>query len=479
MKEEQEDVLKRYFSTLRAEQPVLSLEELQQLVDAREGEANSTKPYYKTTKFWIMTISLITLLTVISLFLTLDSSSHFRQEQTQLPQAKENSSGESPIKDQEPPKTPRTSDKVVQKRQNEVPHQQEEQPLAPPEADPQATAPEFTESVPPVPQKPRAIEAETQPEEQRIEEPEVADINVAGIPLLELAPADLAKLGIEVYNHEIIVASKGFPFISKYSPEGSTHDLWMQKDEALKGTTYLDTASHPEIFPVFISDYLGNLSTYRYDPEVVEKELEEELVEYSKEGDNWREHRDMVSRYYSRKLNSYVGVLVKSGLEPKPVEEMGDEYHPDLIFWYEVDSSFLSLLPSLIAKELSLEHQVNFVITEQDNVPAQSVDETKSCTYYESCKSRAGALRELLAYPNPAQHEATIRLTTGSDRRLSISLYSISGSLVRAYHKDVLHRQGSTEYRLPLGEVSDGLYLITVTTDQGEVMTQRLVKRAE
>ncbi|MEX0968268.1 MAG: T9SS type A sorting domain-containing protein [Bacteroidia bacterium] len=474
MKEENADILKRYFHALQEEAPLVPLEEVKELINNRTSEKKRLpQPFFNNLKFWIMT-SLILVLTT-----TLFLSGFFEQKPLENRPVEEVPQKVMPDTDK-PELTQGFPIKGMKMTKEELADKVAEDSL------------KISNPTKPVVYQKNAGQEVGQEASSEIADDGTPDtmktkqsstsvlekpngIDISGIPFLELAPKALALLGIEVYNKEIYYANESWPFISAFYPSGSRHDFLSSKNKFLSELSFIDSANLPSLAPVFISDYTGNTVLSSYDPEEVEKELKEDFISFSKEKDNWQEHKDMMNRYYSRKLNSYLGILVRSGADPLHPDSNG--YHPDLIFWYEVNEELLNALPKETAEKVRQDYSSLFspemFITGKTNATATN----QSCTYFESCKNRKGAFQELFVNPNPFTEQTHLTLTSTEERRVTIRIYSIQGKLMATVFKNVLQPVGKKEYLLQLPHSGKGIYLISVTTDHGEILSQRLIKQ--
>ena len=74
-------------------------------------------------------------------------------------------------------------------------------------------------------------------------------------------------------------------------------------------------------------------------------------------------------------------------------------------------------------------------------------------------------------FPNPAQHQATVRYALPETQEVTIRLYDVLGREVRTVTQG--KREGRYEQHVDLGELSSGVYFLRLQSD-GEVRTQKL-----
>ena len=87
-----------------------------------------------------------------------------------------------------------------------------------------------------------------------------------------------------------------------------------------------------------------------------------------------------------------------------------------------------------------------------------------------------GAVSSTSLYPNPSNGNAvTMRFTLDEPRSVSMSLMNLNGEVVADLASDVVSSPGENEIGFSTNEVSPGMYLVSLTTQQGEHVVQRLI----
>lgn len=77
-------------------------------------------------------------------------------------------------------------------------------------------------------------------------------------------------------------------------------------------------------------------------------------------------------------------------------------------------------------------------------------------------------------YPNPAQDNTMVEFSMTENNNINVEIIDLSGKVVQQVYKGDL---GAGEHRFPVqtAELSAGLYLVRLTTDEGEYLTRKLV----
>ncbi len=131
----------------------------------------------------------------------------------------------------------------------------------------------------------------------------------------------------------------------------------------------------------------------------------------------------------------------------------------DVYVWYEPTEELLAQLPE--------QHRKN--IREILSPVVASVEGTGK----EASASRSLNLESV--QPNPTQNSSTVRYSLQASRNVSLNLYSMSGSLVRAIIEDEETTAGHHETFIDLQGLQPGTYLLEIRTNNGEQATQKIV----
>lgn len=144
--------------------------------------------------------------------------------------------------------------------------------------------------------------------------------------------------------------------------------------------------------------------------------------------------------------------------------------------WYLPEQKLMSVLPERYVMPIKNELQV------QTDVACKHIKREEACsgfrgktTIFDICSSDAGAITQSAVYPNPAHGTAQCRYVLVQPRIVSIALYTADGN----YIKEILHLSeqsaGEQIVRLPLDDITGGLYLLSISTTEGEKIIQRLL----
>ncbi len=124
----------------------------------------------------------------------------------------------------------------------------------------------------------------------------------------------------------------------------------------------------------------------------------------------------------------------------------------DLIFWYQPTPEFLAALPD----------------------SARAVAEAMiGGTRNESVAEEHGAIEQAIAFPNPSRGQFTVKLSVNGERTLTFTLRNLLGQAAAPPIRT--QADGESDHTLDFGTVPEGVYLLDITSDQGERYIERVV----
>ncbi len=91
-------------------------------------------------------------------------------------------------------------------------------------------------------------------------------------------------------------------------------------------------------------------------------------------------------------------------------------------------------------------------------------------------QSQSDIISKLQIYPNPARDNVNIAYTLNYASSVSIKIYDMSGRLIQSFPM-VNHPSGQQTLSLPIQNIADGLYQITVETYKGTTTKPLVIKR--
>lgn len=147
-----------------------------------------------------------------------------------------------------------------------------------------------------------------------------------------------------------------------------------------------------------------------------------------------------------------------------------------ITLWYIPEQRFLSALPERFVLPIKNELQVH------TDIVCKHIRSEEACsafrgraTLFDICSSDAGSITQSAVYPNPAHGSAQCRYVLIQPRTITITLYTADGTFRKELLSQSEQSSGEQIVRLPLDDITGGLYLLSVSTTEGERIIQRLL----
>jgi hypothetical protein len=102
---------------------------------------------------------------------------------------------------------------------------------------------------------------------------------------------------------------------------------------------------------------------------------------------------------------------------------------------------------------------------------------TLNCKYFEACQNISGKINSYLAYPNPAEQTLNIEIDLAEERHLEFIITDITGKIIKTLNQNLNQAKGKQTYTYQIGELTEGMYLLIITTNKGEKLSTRIVKK--
>jgi hypothetical protein len=242
---------------------------------------------------------------------------------------------------------------------------------------------------------------------------------------LELNKEELIKLQFRITKDKLEISdTKNINRIELYNDSGTS----------ITGISS-ELGFPPNPYPVGVTDTLGR-SRYVFGVYAPEEKVDRE--------------------YLMKNLNILVAIRINLERIIPPRKET-------LIFWFYPTDDFINALPENTKYDLK---------SERDAI-INGTQTSGSCTYFEACRSTL-PIDDLKVYPNPANQSATIDFSLPVAMNGMISLISISGNQLKYLVPTTKFSAGNNSYAVNLSDISQGVYLIMLSTDKG-FKTQRLI----
>ncbi len=147
----------------------------------------------------------------------------------------------------------------------------------------------------------------------------------------------------------------------------------------------------------------------------------------------------------SKSLDHLVPILVRTATSKHFNKEEGITFDDGLIFWYNPEKDLFANIPEA----------------------QSSVSPSQNMTN--------GIISKAVLYPNPAKTKTTLHFDLSEPRTVAFSIHDLLGKRVLDGGSIRETTAGNYEKELNVGELTEGVYLLVITTDKGEQNIQRLV----
>jgi hypothetical protein len=241
------------------------------------------------------------------------------------------------------------------------------------------------------------------------------------IPYLELNAESLAKLGIE--RDEKVAAY----YVHGVKPNTVSYQGMMRNGRGIEvNTFYSDSVTNvnvPPFAPTFETDGLG-------------------ACQGLPSGDSGE-----VAKTFAN-IDKLVPILLREKASSDSITSC------DIIFWYKPTPEFLALLPD------SARAVAQMMASGTTNAPASVTDVH-------------GAIQQAVAFPNPSNGRFSVKLSISGARTLTFTLRNLLGQQAASSVQTSMN--GAGEQSLDFSTVPEGVYLLDISSDQGERYIERIV----
>ena len=155
-----------------------------------------------------------------------------------------------------------------------------------------------------------------------------------------------------------------------------------------------------------------------------------------------------------------------------------NEYVNSIILWYLITPELIAALPDRYKETVQKEFGIIKAI-EKGRATLESACEALSGenTVLDICRSNSEVIKDLKVFPFPSyNYNANINFCLMEKRNLKINIHDFSGRFIKEYYNLMLS-PGDFSYYLDLSDLSSGFYLISVISDKGEHVIQKLIKK--
>lgn len=306
-------------------------------------------------------------------------------------------------------------------------------------------------------------------EKEQVTQPVMKDYfpDIDGMKFITLTKDELEKLGVSIAENTIRVQTQEKNVSSDVNEHPFTlselqlgNDTW--KSTLLSSGTNNSVVLHPVVITYRTTDKKNESSAF-----IVNKSslLNDDLIP-----------TESVAQLTENDRSVGGTLPILNQLVPIRITLTEGRHTAFATLWYLPEQKLMSVLPERYVLPIKNELQV------QTDVACKHIKREEACsgfrgktTVFDICSSDAGAITQSAVYPNPAHGTAQCRYVLVQPRVVSIALYTADGN----YIKEILHLSeqsaGEQIVRLPLDDITGGLYLLSISTTDGEKIIQRLL----
>lgn len=291
-----------------------------------------------------------------------------------------------------------------------------------------------------------------------------APLNTAGIHFLELTPFEARKFGLVV------------------------NDTLVKSVRIEKGMKMTDADGKEKVDSVLELLYTERLTTIMLSNQVPQDiqtthQIQETpfLVTSSNSKDGIMQKRMTSPKMDSltRNLSSTIALgfdIRKNKLLTLPVKNWGGY----VVLWYRNTPEVIAALPDRyripLERELAAAQKYSSLCEIPNREEREELERViAGKPFLETWRSCAGALTAKSIAPNPAQNEATVRFSLSVPRSVSAALHDIRGQHLETLHTAQNFGTGEHTLSVNLTKHIAGMYLLVLTTQQGEQTVQRVM----
>ncbi len=166
------------------------------------------------------------------------------------------------------------------------------------------------------------------------------------------------------------------------------------------------------------------------------------------------------SKFDDARLNKMLAIAIKLDNSSK---------EPDFILWYDISQELIEALPLKYREKLGTEL---LAISEGDFCSGKSLaGEENFCDVWRACN---GGLKEMSIFPVPIQNDFTVEYTLTDDRVLDFQIHDLYGKQILTLKTGLKRTKGLQSEKFNI-DLPSGMYLLSISSNQGEHTVQRLV----
>lgn len=161
---------------------------------------------------------------------------------------------------------------------------------------------------------------------------------------------------------------------------------------------------------------------------------------------------------------------------PVRVLQVKENQNTETIAWYKPTSMLITFLPERYRVPLMLELNLLTEVQRGCMSPAEACKSLPhSQSYFDMCRLDAASVKSVMVSPNPAHLVGAVALDLSRATTLNVGLFTSSGNFVTDLTSREQYSAGKHELPVRFDGVAAGLYLLTITTTNGEHVVRQII----
>ncbi len=287
---------------------------------------------------------------------------------------------------------------------------------------------------------------------------------------------------IDYYIEKELLDSNLSAKLTNHGYDTSKSEIYVRARNGAVGDTesmFLDNKFDDEylkVTPIIRTDFTKSMTSQVFSHSPLLKYIDIPIIkEFRELTQNFRVNDDEQTRKYKEnRLDQVLNELMTKYLIPVRLDTTNN--NEITIFWFYPNEEFLSKLSKeksdAIRKEYNLIHSG---VIEDMGYQSACAGLSNSESYYDLCRKFSGAIQSSENYPNPAQNNIKLKLKLTEDRKLTISIGNLNGTIVKEVEQSKMYSKGDVELNLNISDLSPGVYMIVINTEKSEQAISRFV----
>lgn len=88
-----------------------------------------------------------------------------------------------------------------------------------------------------------------------------------------------------------------------------------------------------------------------------------------------------------------------------------------------------------------------------------------------------GPIESFIVYPNPTEDKLEMEFSLSASLQLGAGLYNVNGQLLKKLFTNHFYEKGTNSYVCSIAELPQGIYLLVVESNKGDVITKRIIRK--